>query len=239
MSTPSVEDYVKAIYKAQLASAEVTTQEIAERVGVSPPAVSKMLRRLSELKLVEHTPYTGVKLTEAGEKIALEIVRHHRLLERYLVEALGYSWDTVHDEAERLEHHISEEFEDRIDALLGHPTTCPHGDPIPNRDGSFHSRPDRALSTLTSPAPLTVQRVSDRDAALLRHVKDLGLLPGTAIEFLEQEPFGGAYLLRVGDRVVRVSALAAQQIYVAEILSQADTAINAQTDDSITRDNER
>jgi DtxR family Mn-dependent transcriptional regulator len=216
MSTPSVEDYVKAIYKAQLASSDVTTQQIAERVGVSAPAVSKMLPRLTALNLVVHTKYMGVQLTPAGEKVALEIVRHHRLLEQYLVQALGYTWDSVHDEAERLEHHISEEFEDRIDALLGYPQTCPHGDPIPGRDGTVLIVPDRALATQTTPASLLIQRVSDKDAALLRHLKALGLLPGTAIEFLEQEPFGGAFLVRVGDEIVRVSQLAAQQIYVAE-----------------------
>lgn len=216
MATPSVEDYIKAVYKAHMSSPNVTTQEIASRVGVSAPAVSKMLRRLTALNLARHTPYLGVHLTPAGEKIALEIVRHHRLLERYLVEALGYSWDAVHDEAERLEHHISEEFEDRIDALLGHPATCPHGDPIPGRDGSVKIIPDRALATQSSPATLTIQRVSDKDAGLLRHLKSLRLLPGTAIEFLEQEPFGGAFLVRVGDELVRVSPLAAQQIYVAE-----------------------
>ena len=217
MSTPSVEDYLKAIYKSGLDSAEVSTQEIAQRVGVSAPAVSKMVRRLAELQLITHTKYSGVKLTQAGEKIALEIIRHHRLLELYLVEALGYDWDQVHDEAERLEHHISEEFEERIDALLGFPTTDPHGDPIPGRDGSIVSHPASALATHRSPAALTIRRVSDSDAALLRHLKILGLLPGTAIEFLEQEPFGGALVLRVGDATVRVSQLAAEKIYVARI----------------------
>jgi DtxR family Mn-dependent transcriptional regulator len=216
LSTPSVEDYVKAIYKAQLASAEVTTQQIAERVGVSAPAVSKMLRRLTALNLVAHTKYMGVQLTAAGEKIALEIVRHHRLLEQYLVQALGYTWDNVHDEAERLEHHISEEFEERIDALLGYPRTCPHGDPIPGKDGTVVAVPDRALATQIAQAPLLIQRVSDKDAGLLRHLKTLGLLPGTAIEFLEQEPYGGSFLVRVGDEIVRVSPLAAEQIYVSD-----------------------
>src|SRR5258706_2270361 len=116
MLSPSVEDYVKAIYKAHAARGNVATQELAEALQVSAPAVSKMLRRLTELRLIVHTPYQGVLLTEAGEKMALEIIRHHRLLELYLVEALGYTWDEVHQEAERLEHHISEEFEARIDA---------------------------------------------------------------------------------------------------------------------------
>lgn len=214
MSTPSVEDYLKAIYKLQSDGVEITTQAIAERTAVSAPAVSKMLKRLATLKLVVHTPYKTVQLTPAGEKIALEIVRHHRLLERYLVQALGYSWDEVHAEAEKLEHHISEEFEERIDALLGHPTTCPHGDPIPTRDGSVAVHPDHALATQQTPARLTIRRVRDTDADLLRHLKKLGLLPGAAIEFIEQEPFGGAFLVRVGDEIVRVAPQAAEQIYV-------------------------
>src|SRR5579871_5840562 len=158
MASPSIEDYIKAIYKAHQEAEEVTTQEVAARVGVSAAAVSKMLKRLAELRLIEHTPYQGVRLTEAGEKMALEIIRHHRLLELYLVQALGYGWDEVHEEAERLEHHISEEFEARIDALLGYPATDPHGDPIPKRDGSVAVLPDHALATQVVPARLTIRR---------------------------------------------------------------------------------
>jgi len=219
MASPSVEDYIKAIYTAQNAATHVTTQELAERMRVSAPAVSKMLKRLTQLRLALHTPYHGVKLSETGEKMALEIIRHHRLLERYLTEALGYSWEDVHAEAERLEHHISEEFEERIDALLGHPTTCPHGDPIPTRDGVIVATDDYALSQQNAPAPLTIRRVRDTDANLLRHLKELGLLPGTAIEFVEQEPFGGAYLVRVGGKSVRGAPQAAQQIFVSPDLS--------------------
>ena len=219
MASPSVEDYIKAIYTAQNAATHVTTQELAERMRVSAPAVSKMLKRLTQLRLALHTPYHGVKLSETGEKMALEIIRHHRLLERYLTEALGYSWEDVHAEAERLEHHISEEFEERIDALLGHPTTCPHGDPIPTRDGVIVATDDYALSQQNARAPLTIRRVRDTDATLLRHLKELGLLPGTAIEFVEQEPFGGAYLVRVGGKSVRVAPQAAQQIFVSPDLS--------------------
>ncbi len=215
MSTPSVEDYVKTIYKAAATSTSVSPQAIAVRMCVSPPAVSKMLRRLEALNLISYSKTGGVRLTNAGEKVALEIVRHHRLLELYLVEALGYDWDEVHDEAERLEHHISEEFEQRIDALLGYPKRCPHGDPIPHKDGTIAAIRDSALSLQSPPSALTIQRVSDADAALLRHLKTLGLLPGTAIEFLEQEPFGGAFVIRLGDQIVRVSQLAADQIYVS------------------------
>ena len=214
MSSPSVEDYIKAIYKARQQTDDVSTQELANRIQVSAAAVSKMLKRLTELRLVDHTPYHGVRLTPAGEKMALEIIRHHRLLELYLVHALGYGWDEVHEEAERLEHHISEEFEERIDALLGHPAACPHGDPIPTRDGMIAPVSTRTLAQQHSPAALTVRRVADEDAALLRHVKQLGLLPGTEIEFVEQEPFGGAYLVRVGENIVRVAPQAAARIFV-------------------------
>jgi|SRR5579884_169769 len=217
MATPSVEDYIKAIYNAQTDSDNVTTLDIAGRVGVSAPAVSKMLNRLSELRLIEHTPYQGVRLTTAGEKMALEIIRHHRLLEIYLVQALGYEWDAVHDEAERLEHHISEEFEAKIDALLGHPTACPHGDPIPSPDGIMPAVSRQTLAQQQTPAHLTISRVRDEDAALLRHLKKLGLLPGAAIEFVEQEPFGGAFLVRVGENLVRVAPRAAEQIFVGPV----------------------
>jgi DtxR family Mn-dependent transcriptional regulator len=214
MSSPSVEDYIKAIYKARLESGEVNAQDLKVRVQVSAAAVSKMLKRLTELRLVDHTPYQGVQLTPAGEKMALEIIRHHRLLELYLVQALGYGWDEVHQEAERLEHHISEEFEERIDTLLGHPTACPHGDPIPTREGTIAVLSDHALSRQSVPALLTIRRVRDKDAQLLRHLKKLGLLPGTAIEFIEQEPFGGAFVVRVGSELVRVAPQAAEQIFV-------------------------
>jgi DtxR family Mn-dependent transcriptional regulator len=214
MKSASVEDYIKAIYKAHTETGEVTTQDLAARVHVSAPAASKMLKRLVELRLIEHTPYQRVRLTAAGEGMALEIIRHHRLLERYLVEALGYEWDEVHAEAERLEHHISEAFEERIDVLLGHPDCCPHGDPIPTRDGIVADIARRSLADLSAPARLTIRRVQDEDAELLRHLKKLGLLPGTAIEFLSQEPFGGAYLVRVGDDIVRVAPRAAEQIFV-------------------------
>jgi DtxR family transcriptional regulator, Mn-dependent transcriptional regulator len=214
MKSPSIEDYIKAIYKARLENGEVTTQDLAARVQHTPPAASKMLKRLKELRLIEYTPYQSVLLTAAGEKMALEIIRHHRLLELYLVQALGYGWDEVHEEAERLEHHISEEFEDRIDVLLGHPTACPHGDPIPTRDGVMAAVTHDTLAQQRSPIHLTIRRVRDEDAALLRHLKQLDLLPGTAIELLEQEPYGGAFIVRVGDKVVRVGPQAAAHIFV-------------------------
>ena len=214
MSSASVEDYIKGIYSAYSETGVVTTQDLAARLQVSAPAVSKMLKRLAELRLITHSPYHQICLTDAGEKMALEIIRHHRLLERYLVEALGYEWDEVHAEAERLEHYISEEFEERIDTLLGRPECCPHGDPIPARDGTMAEVTKQSLSEQSAPARLTIRRVRDEDAALLRHLKALGLMPGTAIELISREPFGGAFVVRVGHEVVRVAPGAAEQIFV-------------------------
>jgi len=224
MLSPSVEDYIKAIYKARSDTGNVAPQELAARLGVSPPAVSKMMRRLAELRLISHTPYQRVELTQAGEKMALEIIRHHRLLELYLVQAMGFTWDNVHEEAERLEHHISEEFEDRIDELLGHPTACPHGDPIPTRAGAIARTSNRSLAQQQSPERLVVRRVRDEDSQLLRHFKALGMVPGTAFEFVRQEPFEGPLVLKVGGKSVRITRQAARDIYVdPDVVEEART----------------
>ena len=220
MPSPSVEDYIKAIYKAHAQNGSVATQELAERLHVSAPAVSKMMRKLSALKLITHAPYQGVKLTRAGGKLALEIIRHHRLIELYLVQAMGFTWDNVHEEAERLEHHISEEFEDKIDELLGHPTACPHGDPIPTRAGTIAPIHDQPLAQLRSPARLIVRRVSDEDAGLLRHFQALGVTPGTAIELVTQEPFEGPLVLNIGGKRVRLTPQAARKVFVDAIASE-------------------
>ncbi len=221
MLSPSVEDYIKAIYKARSDTGNVATQDLAVRLGVSPPAVSKMMRRLGELRLISHAPYQSVELTPAGEKMALEIIRHHRLLELYLVQAMGFTWDNVHEEAERLEHHISEEFENRIDELLGHPTACPHGDPIPTRSGDIARTSNRSLAQQQNPERLVVQRVSDEDSELLRHFKTLGVVPGTAFEFVRQEPFEGPLVLRVGGKLVRLTPQAAREVFVDPAMVEA------------------
>jgi DtxR family transcriptional regulator, Mn-dependent transcriptional regulator len=221
MATRSVEDYLKAIYKLQGDEEKVTTSALAERVRTSPAAVTKMLRHLQKLKLVTYVPYRGVRLTESGEKIALEVIRHHRLLERYLMEALGYEWDQVHEEAERLEHVISEDFEARIDKLLGHPTACPHGDPIPTPDGAVTRRAHLRLSDQHAPAELVIERVRDNDPRLLKYLKERGLLPGTAISLLDQEPFEGALVLRVAEETVRIAPQAAEGVFVSAIEREA------------------
>jgi DtxR family Mn-dependent transcriptional regulator len=210
----SVEDYLKAIYHMEFEGRTANTADLASRLHVSAPAVSKMLRRMTELQLVEHTPYHAVQLTDRGRKVALEIIRHHRLLERYLVDALGYSWEEVHAEAERLEHHISEDFESRIDDLLGHPTTCPHGAPIPSRDLEVVPSASRPLGEMAVPGRYTVDHVVDEDPELLRYLKERGLVPGSVVALLEREPFGGDFTAQVGQDIVRIAPKAAAQVFV-------------------------
>jgi DtxR family Mn-dependent transcriptional regulator len=198
--TPAVEDYLKAIYQLEQEepkAGSVTGQRIAERLGVASPSVTNMIKRLSELGLVEHERYRGVELSDTGERIALEVVRHHRLLERYLVEALGYGWDEVHDEAERLEHHISEALEARMAAALGNPTVDPHGDPIPHLDGSVAGADTRKLVDLAPGDVAVVRRVSDQDPERLRYLEQLGLRPGANVRLLEALPFDGPLRLEI------------------------------------------
>jgi DtxR family transcriptional regulator, Mn-dependent transcriptional regulator len=196
--TAAMEDYLKVIYRLSEDGQRATTQAISERLNVAAPSVTGMIKRLSELKLVEHERHRFVTLTPAGRKAALEVVRHHRLLELYLAEALGYSWDEVHDEAERLEHTISEEFEDRIDAALGYPTFDPHGDPIPSRSGAVGVVPDDRLSSLEAGDLATVSRVSDSNPEKLRYLGTMGLYPDTEIHVIERLPFDGPLRVRIG-----------------------------------------
>jgi DtxR family Mn-dependent transcriptional regulator len=186
----AAEDYLKAIYALEVEHGRATTSILAERLGVSPPSVTSMLKKLAALKLAVHEPYRGVTLTEAGRKAAVEVIRHHRLLEQYLAETLGMPIDEVHAEADRLEHALSEELEARIDASLGFPTHDPHGDPIPDADLNVGTESLRPLSTLHPGHSSTVRRVPD-DPALLRYLSDLGLLPGAVVEVVSAAPFDG------------------------------------------------
>lgn len=212
--TAAMEDYLKVIYRLSEDGKRATTQAIAERMNVAAPSVTGMIKRLAELKLVEHERYRSVALTPAGEKAALEIVRHHRLLELYLAEALGYSWDQVHDEAERLEHTISEEFEARIDRALGYPTTDPHGDPIPSASGLIQSVPDDRLSALQPGERATISRVDDTSPDKLRYLGTMGLYPDTEVRVIERQPFGGPLLVRVGGADHYVGTELADTIHV-------------------------
>ena len=214
MRTEAVEDYLKSIYLVETERGEVTTQVLAERMEVSAPSATGMLKKLAELKLVKHEPYHGVALTPAGRKIALEVIRHHRLLELYLAEALGYPWDKVHAEAERLEHHISEEFEDRIAALLGNPVTDPHGDPIPAKDGTLPPQNTMRLCDATDGETVTVTRVAAQDGAQLNYLGGLGIRPDASITLVARAPFDGPVQLRIASREHHLGLNLARQIFI-------------------------
>jgi DtxR family Mn-dependent transcriptional regulator len=188
----AVQDYAKAIWSLQRREeGPVSTSALAERLAVSPASASAMVKRLGELGLVRREPYHGVRLTRAGERVALEVLRHHRLLELYLAEALGMPWDRVHDEAEVLEHAISPELSELIAQKLGNPTVDPHGDPIPGPDGEVEEEPTRALADLEPGESGVFTRVSDSDPELLRYLSERGIAPGDSVEVIAKEPFGG------------------------------------------------
>jgi DtxR family Mn-dependent transcriptional regulator len=198
--SPAVEDYAKAIYTLQRrADSPVTTTALAERLDVSAASASGMVRRLSEIGLVKHEPYKGVELTERGNAVALEVIRHHRLLELLLAD-LGVPWDRVHDEAEVLEHHISEELEALIAERLGDPTHDPHGDPIPTADLSVDEGSSIALNDLEIGQRGRFVRVSDSDPEMLRYLSDLGLAPGEKLELIGREPFEGPLVVGFGGK---------------------------------------
>ena len=211
----AVEDYVKTIYSLAVDNERVTPSLVAEHLGVSLPAVTKMVKRLQELKLARYERAKGLRLTPAGEKIALEVIRHHRLLELYLEQALGYSWDEVHDEAERLEHVISENFEDKIEKLLGYPKHDPHGAPIPDRNGHMDIRDATVLAKLAPGDRGTIERVSDHDQGMLAYLGELGMYPGTPIEMVAREPFGGSLSIRVSGRQCSVGRELARNVFVS------------------------
>lgn len=196
--TAGVQDYVKAIYTLQHVEQPVSNGRLAAHFGFSAPAITEMVKKLESLQLVSYQSREGVQLTSLGEKIALETIRHHRLLELYLVEALGMSWDEVHDEAEVLEHVLSETLEQRIADYLGNPQFDPHGAPIPAHDGTLPQRDSLSLAALDVGTRTTIVEVDDRDAERLRYLADLGLVPQTEIVLLGRAPFDGPLTLRVG-----------------------------------------
>jgi DtxR family transcriptional regulator, Mn-dependent transcriptional regulator len=192
----AVEDYCKAIFTLQSrAERPVSTNALAERLGITPGSVSAMLRKLGELGLIAHVPYRGVRLTTEGRLVALEVIRHHRLLELFLAETLDMPWDRVHAEAEVLEHVISEELEELIAAKLGHPTLDPHGDPIPSAELELDERETQSLEGLCAGDRGTFVRVSDADPEMLRYLAERGISPGDRLEVIERQPFGGPLLV--------------------------------------------
>lgn len=196
--TSAVEDYLKAVYALDVEGKRATTSALAERMHVSAPSATAMMKRLAELGLVERAPYRGVVLTKKGRLCALEVVRHHRLIERYLADSLGMSLDEVHAEADKLEHVISEELEARIDAALGYPTHDPHGDPIPDTKLRIADGPFRSLVDLGPGDTAVVVRVPDGDSELLRYLAEIALVPGQTLELTRSAPFGGPLTVRTG-----------------------------------------
>jgi DtxR family Mn-dependent transcriptional regulator len=197
----SVQDYAKAVYALEVRrGAPVSTTDLAERLGVTSGSVSAMLRKLSEVGLLEHEPYHGVRLTDDGRRVALEVLRHHRLLELFLAQELGMPWDQVHAEAEVLEHVLSEDLERLIAARLGDPVVDPHGDPIPTAAFEIDERPTRSLDELSTGDTGRFVRVSDSDPEMLRYLAEQGIALGDRLEVTGRQPFGGPVFVRVGQR---------------------------------------
>jgi DtxR family Mn-dependent transcriptional regulator len=215
--TSAVEDYAKAIYSLEeRRQRAVSTNALAERLGVTPASASGMVRKLADLELVTHAPYHGVQLTPAGRRLALEVLRHHRLLELYLATSLGVPWDRVHEEAEVLEHHLSEELEELIAAKLGDPTYDPHGDPIPARDGTVEARRTQALDALQAGDRGTFVRISDSEPEMLRYLTDRGISPGAELVIEDKQPFDGPLFVRFGDDVHVLGGALARAMRVEE-----------------------
>ncbi len=213
MATENVENYLKYIYLLNL-EGRVTTSLLSEALRISPPSVSEMLKKLADDGSVVYTPYKGVELTDRGHRRALQIIRRHRLWEMFLVRFLSYSWDEVHDEAERLEHVTSEEMERRLDRALGYPSEDPHGDPIPSAEGELPPRRSVALSSSHAGERVRILRVSDRDPALLQHAARLGLSLRTSVLIKEKRSFDGSMVLEVGAREEFISRQLASSIFV-------------------------
>ncbi len=214
MPTPAVEDYLKAIYLLTQGDQPVGTSAIAERLGVAAGSVTGMLKRLGQQGLVEHERYQGARLTKRGAREAIRMIRRHRILELFLVEVLGYTWDQVHPEAERLEHAASDELVNRMAAALGDPESDPHGHPIPGPTGQFRNRALPTLADLEPGRTATLRRVSDEDPEALRYLARLNLIPGVDIEVLERTPFDGPLRIRVGETEEMVGLELARRLRV-------------------------
>jgi DtxR family Mn-dependent transcriptional regulator len=211
-----MENYLKVVFEILEHDDRATTSAIAERMEIAPASVTSMLKKLADVKLITYEPYQGVRLTRAGEKTALEIIRHHRLLELYLAQALDVPWDRVHEEAERLEHALSEDLEERIAAALGDPKVDPHGSPIPSREGVINRVARRRLSSVAAGETVTVVEVGDRDPGLLRYLGKLELFPGTEVKVLAIEPFQGPLVLKSNGREFILGRQAAEHIQVSD-----------------------
>jgi DtxR family Mn-dependent transcriptional regulator len=222
LSAP-VEDYLKAIYELEQSGDAAGTNELAARLHIAPASVSGMVRRLADQELIAHERYRGARLTEAGRRAALRTIRRHRIIETYLTKALGYAWDRVHDEAERLEHACSDELVDRMAAAVGEPEHDPHGAPIPTREGTVDERRYASIADLDVGDAVCVRRVSDEDGERLRYLAELGIVPGAHLTVLARAPFGGPITVGIDseERVIGPS-LAAEVLVEDESRTSAD-----------------
>ena len=220
-----IEDYLKTIYDLHATEGKVSTTALAQRLKIAPASVTGMLKKLARMNLVQYERYQGVRLTPAGEQIALEVIRHHRLIELFLAQALNVPWDRVHEEAEKWEHVLSEDMEDRIDQWLGSPKTDPHGSPIPDKNGKIEEPPKVRLSEVNPSSQAVVAEVSDHDPELLRYLGKLNIYPQTRLIILEIEPFDQSMHVQVGQQTHVLSALVTRCIWVTGV-----EAINRSTD---------
>jgi len=214
--SPAVQDTLKNIYLLRRRAGNATNQALAEKLNVKPATVTKMLKQLARLGFVIYEPYHGVRLTDSGRKVALEVIRHHRLLELYLFRKLGFTWDEVHNEAESLEHVISEKLEQRIAEDLGDVRTDPHGHPVPTEDGEIHEEDSDILSNHSVGDRLRIIKVMDDDSEALRYIDSLGILPGFSVEILYKAPFEGPIRIKVDSNVREITPKLASMIYATK-----------------------
>jgi DtxR family Mn-dependent transcriptional regulator len=219
--TAPVEDYLKAIYTIGRGTGAAATNEIAQRLALAPASVSGMVRRLADQGLLAYERYHGVKLTETGRRAALRTLRRHRVIEAYLAQALGYPWDRVHAEAERLEHAASDELVDRMAATMGEPEVDPHGAPIPTRDGAVDETEYTSLAELGVGTPGVVVRVADEDPAMLRYLAELSVVPGKRVMVKSRAPYGGPITLVVGRAEISVGPALAAHVLTAPVTAKA------------------
>ncbi len=227
--SPRISDCLKIIYMLQERGEKVSTSAVSEHLGASDATATTLFKDFAKVGWVEHVPYHGVRLTAEGERKAIEVIRHHRLLELYLARELGYSWDKVHDEADRLEHVISEEFEDKLDVLLGFPTVDPHGDPIPRKDGTITLLHGQKLSQVKIGEMRRILRVDDQDAEKLCYLGELGLYPGTSVQVLASAPFGDPLHIRVGDNTGYVDHMLGAELASHIIMTASSSDENKDT----------
>lgn len=227
--TEPVEDYLKAIYELETRTGAAATSDVALALNVAPASVTGMIRRLAAQGFVDHEPYRGVQLTPLGRRAALRTIRRHRILETYLTRVLGYPWDKVHDEAERLEHAASDDLIERMSAALGHPEADPHGAPIPTADGVVDERTHRTLADLDVGESAYMVRVSDKNPSLLRYLAEIALQPGALVTLVSKAPFDGPISLRIGDQEQAVGPSLAAQVHVEPVTAaQAREAVTSE-----------